>query len=114
MIDCNSEEIWDHLNALYMFLDFQLNRFIFGGAGILLGVMFLCINYKGNVKRTRYVIVCVTCIILGVSSLQLPFYLTKYKKDFDLGQGWFLVSMGLLLGLFLFVVAIKVQIYVFT
>lgn len=102
------------VNGLFMFMDIQLNRFIFGGGSILLGTLFLCINYKGNFKKTRNIIIYLTCVIIGACGLTLPFYSIKFNENFTLKEGWFLISMGLILGQILFMLAIKVNIFLFT
>lgn len=46
--------------------------------------------------------------------MTLPFYLIVYRENFENKIGWFLISMGFLVGCLLFVISVKVGIRVFT
>lgn len=100
---------------MFMFLDLKLTSMIYGVFAIVIGMCFLCINYKGNQKRsTRNVLVFFVCIIIGVTVMMITLFHTKFPSDYSLETGWMINGFGVLLGIVLFIFSIRVDIKFFT
>ena len=103
-----------HINALFIFFDLQMNRFVFGTAAIIMGLMMTFINYHTNNKKCRYALIYTTCVIVSYILFVLPIYVTAYKENFSLSAGWEWLGFSLILALVLFFFSIKIGIRMFT
>jgi hypothetical protein len=76
----NLENQSEHVNAMYIFLDFQVNRGLFGFGAIGIGTIFSLFNYQSTNKKQRQAIVFITSCLVGIVGLALPIYLTTLQN----------------------------------
>lgn len=103
----------DFVNALFIWLDLRLNQIILGICSLIIGLMFLFINYQGKSKKQRNLVINLVCIIVSVCIISLPFYLFLYNTDFNLAYGWIFIGAGFLAGQVFFLLCIKLSIRIF-